>query len=234
MVMPKQHPHVDPAAPGRPPRAAGLHGRPRRRLPAWRSPPSRSSRACSPGPTGRWSQGANGQVVGSKLIGQSFTDAQGQPAAAVLPEPPVGCDSERRHRLRPHRDRRQQPRAGGCRRHARQPGHQERDESSPSLLTQVCSRSLAIGKLYGVDGSRPVLHAVRRGCGARRLPRRPGSRARSTRVVSVNEECPAKTVPRDVRRRSGAMHRYGDDVATGEQVVIRGNAPADPRCRRTP
>ncbi len=84
---------------------------------------------------------SDGRTVGSSLIGQSFTDANGQPAAAATSSrrPSAGG-------VRPDRVRREQPRAGVDRR-ARQPAH------------QVCARSLAIGKTYGVDGIASVLHA---------------------------------------------------------------------------
>ena len=49
----------------------------------------------------------DGQVVGSALIGQSFTDADGAPAARVLPVPPL----RRRRRLRRRRVERHRTRA---------------------------------------------------------------------------------------------------------------------------
>jgi K+-transporting ATPase ATPase C chain len=49
-----------------------------------------------------------------------------------------------------------------------------------------------------------------------------------TRVVSVNEECPTKPFLATYQGVPVQCHRYGDDVAKGDQVVIRGNAPDDP------
>ena len=38
---------------------------------------------------------AGGKPVGSRLIGQLFTDSDGQPAAPVLPEPAIGGGQQR-------------------------------------------------------------------------------------------------------------------------------------------
>ena len=97
----------------------------------------------------------DGKPVGSRLIGQSVHRQGRQPAAAVLPEPAVGG----RRRLRPAGDQREQPRPGEHRRHPRRSaagaGKPADAGFKPSLLTQVCTRSVAVGKLEGVDGSRP-------------------------------------------------------------------------------
>ena len=71
------------------------------------------------------------------------------------------------------------------------------DTGTQSLLTQVCTRSLAIGKLDGVDGSRPFCSAGRRRRGARRVlvrtrlhrARSPGSSA-STRGPGARRSSP--------------------------------------------
>ena len=81
------------------------------------------------------------QVVGSRLIGQSFTDADGNPLPAYFQSRPsaagAGYDptSTSASNLGPE-DVVDTP-------------------DRPSLLTQVCARSLAVGELEGVDGSRP-------------------------------------------------------------------------------
>ena len=56
----------------------------------------------------------------------------------------------------------------------------------------------------------------------------PGLAGAVTRVVSVNEECPAKPFLATYDGVPVECHRYGEDVAKGEQVVIRGNAPSHP------
>ena len=128
--------------------------------------------------------------VGSRLIGQSFTDADGNPLAAVLPDPAVGG----RRRLRPDRDRRLQPRPGERRRHPRRPTRERRRR--PSLLTQVCARSLAVGDARRRRRQPPVLHRRRRRRGPRGVPRRrahrPGhpGRSASTRPARPRRSWP--------------------------------------------
>ena len=99
----------------------------------------------------------SGKPVGSKLIGQSFTDKDGNPlpryfqsrpsaagagydpmasgATNLGPESIVDTPADP-SKLAPGAD----PSTAGFK---------------PSLLTQVCSRSVAIGKLENVDGTRP-------------------------------------------------------------------------------
>ena len=175
-----------------------------------------AARAAARRPTARWSR-ADGTVVGSALIGQTFTDAKGNPLPQYFQSAAVG----RRRRLRPDRHRRQQPRPGVGRGHRRRP--------SRSLLTQVCTRSLAIGKLDGVDGARPVLHRRRR---------RRGAGASSTRGRAIAARSPGWSAstrparPRRSSRRTRASRwsapRAGEDYAAGQLVPIRGDAPAHP------
>jgi K+-transporting ATPase ATPase C chain len=49
-----------------------------------------------------------------------------------------------------------------------------------------------------------------------------------TRVVSVNEECPTMPFLATYDGVPVQCHRYGVDVTSGEQVVIRGDAPDSP------
>src|SRR6185312_13963862 len=67
----------------------------------------------------------------------------------------------------------------------------------PSLLTTVCSRSAAVGKLERVDGSRPFCTGGGVGAVLSVIgPRDPrGNIIRPTRVVSVNEPCGSTTTP---------------------------------------
>ena len=103
------------------------------------------------------------------------------------------------------------------------------DTGTQSLLTQVCARSLAVGKLDGVDGPRPfctpdgvgaVLAVFWSGPGYHGHGR-PGSSA-STRRAPPSRSChlPGRAGRvRDVRRGLRA---------TGQVVPIRGDAPAHP------
>jgi potassium-transporting ATPase KdpC subunit len=92
----------------------------------------------------------DGKVVGSKLLGQNFTDTNGNPLVQYFqPRPSAAGDgydptASSASNLGPESivDTLPDPSVKG-------------DTGTQSLLTQVCSRSLAIGKLDGVDGSRP-------------------------------------------------------------------------------
>src|SRR4029077_4018896 len=101
-----------------------------------------------------------------------------------------------------------------------------------SLLTLVCGRSLAVGKLEGVDGSRPF--CTGEGVGAVLSVIGPrdslGNVVNPTKVVSVNEPCETTPTPflntyEGVRVECA---KFGDDYSIGQIVPIRGAAPADP------
>jgi potassium-transporting ATPase KdpC subunit len=170
----------------------------------------------------------NGGVVGSALLGQAFTDANGNPLpryfqsrpSAATANVPTGYD----------------PTATGASNLGPEsvtdtfddPATKDVDESKPSLLSQVCSRSLAIGKLDGVDGRRPYCTASGVGAVLAIFHGGAGYQGPVTRVVSVNEECPAPPFLTSYRGVKVQCHRYGADLAEAEQVVIRGNAPATP------
>ncbi len=179
-----------------------------------------------------------GKPVGSKLIGQMFTDKDGNPlphyfqsrpsaagagydptasgASNLGPESIVDTPADPA-KLAPGAD----PSTAGFK---------------PSLLTQVCSRSAAIGKLEKVDGARPFctgggVGAVLSVIGPRD---RFGNVTHPTQVVSVNEPCTtsgsAPTTPfqqfyEGVRVQCA---QYGQDYSIGQFVPIRGSAPDQP------
>lgn len=177
---------------------------------------------------------ANGKPVGSRLIGQLFTDKDGNPLPQYFQTRPSaagnGYDpaSSGGSNLGPESiiDTPADPSqlAGG--KPASDSGFK------PSLLTTVCSRSAAVGKLEGVDGSRPFctgggVGAVLSVIGPRDAR---GTVIRPTRVVSVNEPCGSTTTPfltlyEGVRVECA---KYGEDYSIGQTVPIRGTAPADP------
>lgn len=101
------------------------------------------------------------------------------------------------------------------------------DDASQSLLTQVCSRSLAVGTLEGVDGSRPYCTAD--GVGAvLAVFHRDGLAGPVTRVVSVNQ-----TGAPFLSRYEGITvepAKNGEDYQALGGVItpIRGDAPASP------
>lgn len=168
---------------------------------------------------------ADGQVVGSSLIGQSFTDADGvalpkyfqsRPSAAGDGYDPTSTSASN---LGPEDviDTPDDPAT-------------EEDDSSQSLLTQVCARSVAVGEREGADGRRPYCTSGGVGAVLAVFHSGPGYAGAVTRAVSVNEYCgPTPTAflatYRGVRVE---CHRAGDDVTAGEVVPVRGGAPARP------
>src|SRR5206468_4297260 len=97
-----------------------------------------------------------------------------------------------------------------------------------SLLTQICSRSLAVGKEFGVDGGRR--YCTRSGVGAvlAVFYAEPGYRGAITRVVSVNEACPGTPFLATYRGVAVRCAVPGADYAEGRLVPVAGNAPTHP------
>jgi K+-transporting ATPase ATPase C chain len=165
----------------------------------------------------------NGKVVGSKLIGQSFTDSAGKPLVQYLQSRPSaagdGYDptATSASNLGPESivDTLPDPKVKG-------------DTGKQSLLTQVCSRSLAIGKLENVDGSRPFCTPSGVGAVLAVFWSGPGYRGTITRAVSVNEACPAKPFIATYRGVKVECATFGGDYVKGQIVPVRGNAPAHP------
>ncbi|MEU4555787.1 potassium-transporting ATPase subunit C [Micromonospora violae] len=162
-----------------------------------------------------------GTTVGSSLIGQSFTDADGNPVARYFQSRPSaagdGYDptSTSASNLGPE---------SVVDTIATDP-----EESSESLLTQVCERSRAVGELNGVDGRRP--YCTDDGVGAvLAVFRADGLTGPVTRVVSVNQTAPAAPFVSSYEGVPVELAKPGEDyVAAGGLVTpIRGDAPADP------
>jgi len=169
-------------------------------------------------------EAANGQVVGSAIIGQSFLDTDGNPLPQYFqPRPSAAGDGY-------------DPTATSASNLGPEdvvdtfddPSTPETDESGQSLLTQVCSRSKAIGDLDGVDGRRPYCTTSGVGAALAVFHTGPGYAGPVRRVVSINEECGTVGKPFlgvyqgvDVQ-----CHEFGDDVSAGELVMVRGDAPA--------
>jgi K+-transporting ATPase ATPase C chain len=98
---------------------------------------------------------------------------------------------------------------------------------APSLLTQVCARSLAVGELEGVSGARPYCTAD--GTGAvLGVFRDGGLTGRATRVVSLNQACPATPFLATFEGVRVECAAAGEDYAAAVVTPVRGDAPADP------
>jgi potassium-transporting ATPase KdpC subunit len=164
---------------------------------------------------------AAGSLVadGSTLIGQSFTDADGNPVPKYFQSRPSaagdGYDptATSASNLGPN---------SVVDTLADKP-----DDASPSLLTQVCARSLAVGKLEGVDGSRPFCTAD--GVGAvLAVFHRDGFTGPVTRVVSVNQTGTPFLSTYDGVTVEPAVAGQDYQALGGVIIPIRGTAPAHP------
>ena len=180
----------------------------------------------------------SGKPVGSKLIGQLFTDKDGNPLPQYFqsrpsaagtgydpmasgptnlgPESIVDTPADP-SKLAPGAD----PSTAGFK---------------PSLLTQVCTRSVAIGKLKNVDGSRPFctgdgVGAVLSVIGPRDSA---GNVIHPTQVVSVNEPCsmpgsaPTTVFQQLYKGVRVQCAQYGQDYSVGQIVPIPGAASDHP------
>jgi K+-transporting ATPase ATPase C chain len=165
----------------------------------------------------------NGMVVGSALLGQAFTDASGAPLRQYFQPRPsaagAGYDptATGASNLGPESilDVLPNPSIKG-------------DNGRLSLLSQVCTRSLAVGTLDGVDGARPFCTPDGLGAVLAVFWSGPGYRGSITGVVSVNQACPATPFLPTYRGVAVRCAHYGQDYATGQLVPIRGDAPARP------
>jgi K+-transporting ATPase ATPase C chain len=180
----------------------------------------------------------SGKPVASKLIGQQFTDKNGNPLPQYFQSRPSAAGSG------------YDPLASGATNLGPEsvvdtpadpvkltPGADPATAGfKPSLLTQVCSRSLAIAKLENVDGSRPFctgggVGAVLSVIGPRDSS---GNVIHPTRVVSVNEPCAMPSeAPTTVFQQLYEGVRvqcaqYGQDYSAGQIVPIRGAASDHP------
>ncbi|GAB2838693.1 potassium-transporting ATPase subunit C [Actinoallomurus bryophytorum] len=175
---------------------------------------------------------ADGKVVGSRIIGQAFTDSDGNALKQYFQSRPSdagdGYDptATAAGNLGPESivDTLPDPKlvAAG----------KEDENAKTSLLTQVCTRSADVAKLEGVDGSRPF--CTPGGVGAVLAligPRdRQGHVTHPTQVISLNEECGVVNTPFVAAYKGVAVQcaKYGEDYTKGEVVPIRGGAPAHP------
>ena len=158
----------------------------------------------------------DGKRVGSELIGQPFLDGNGEP-------------------LKQYFQVRESNAGDGWDPMATAAGNRGMEDvvdtaERQSLLTAVCARSLKFGELDGVDGSRPYctgggVGAVLSVLGPRDAT---GTVTRPTKVVSVNEACPATPFLAEYKGVKVECAVSGEDYAKGQIVPVRGDAPEHP------
>jgi K+-transporting ATPase ATPase C chain len=181
----------------------------------------------------------NGKSVGSKLIGQAFTDDKGNPLPQYFQSRPSNAGTNGYDptasggsNLGPESivDTPADPSLVAQGKSASDAGFKA------SLLTQVCTRSAAVGQLEGVDGSRPFctgdgVGAVLSVIGPRDAR---GNVVHPVRVISVNQPCETTkqvflSTYEGVRVECAQYSENSSGVyAMGQIVPIRGAAPANP------
>ncbi|MEU6998113.1 potassium-transporting ATPase subunit C [Nonomuraea sp. NPDC046570] len=158
----------------------------------------------------------DGKDVGSALVGQNFTDKDGNALRKYFQSRPSaagdGYDmmSTAASNLGPEDVLDVLPVPG-------------KDEGRRSLLTQVCARSNAVGELEGVSGARP--YCTGDGVGA-------VLKVFADRAVSVNQACPAVPFTATYQGLKVECGKPGEDYAAGRTVPVRGDVrevavPAD-------
>lgn len=162
----------------------------------------------------------NGKPVGSSLIGQSFTDADGTPLPRYFQSRPSAAGynpmATTASNLGPESivdspDKAGTPNAPRVR----------------SLLTLVCRRSVEAARLDGVDGARPFCTGDGVGAVLSVIgPRSGGTVVHPTRVVSVNQLCPATPFLATYEGVRVECAHAGENYSIGQIVPIRGTATA--------
>ncbi|MEV4017643.1 potassium-transporting ATPase subunit C [Nonomuraea angiospora] len=154
---------------------------------------------------------AGGKDVGSAIIGQSFTDADGKAVKKYFQSRPSAAGDG------------YDPTSTGARNLGPEdvvdvlpvPGAEGRQ----SLLTRVCARSRAVGELEGVSGARPYCTADGVGAVLKVFP---------DRAVSVNQACPAAPFVATYQGLKVECAKPGEDYAAGRTVPVRGEVSRVP------
>ena len=163
----------------------------------------------------------DGKAVGSAILGQSFTDAKGNALVQYLQSRPSTSGYD--------------PTATGASNLGPEsivdtlPDPAKKDDTgTQSLLTQVCTRSLTVGKLENVSGARPYCTSTGVGAVLAVFYAGPGYHGKVTRAVSLNQQCPTTPFLSTYQGVRVTCATYGTDYAKGKIVPIRGDAPSDP------
>ena len=164
---------------------------------------------------------AGGTVVGSKLLGQNFLDSEGKPLRQYFQSRPSAAGPDG-----------YDPTATSASNLGPEsildslaaPG----TDPKLSLLSQVCSRSLAIGRLEGVDGSRPFCTPDGLGAVLAVFWSGPGYTGTITRVVSVNQTGTGVPFLSSYQAKPVEPATLGEDYSGAQLVPVRGDAPASP------
>ena len=161
-------------------------------------------------------------TVGSAIIGQGFVDSHGNPLTQYFQTRPSAAGNgwdptaSGASNLGPESIRDTLP----------DPSVKD-DTGKQSLLTQVCARSLAVGKLERVNSARP--YCTNSGVGAvLGVFYRDGSTGPVTRVVSLNQACPATPFMRTYQGVRVECATPGSDYSRGVITPVHGAAPARP------
>lgn len=163
--------------------------------------------------------GANGQPVGSALIGQSFTDAKGNPLRQYFQPRPSNAGAG------------YDPTASGASNLG--PASVLDTLAGPGgtatlgLLSRVCQASVAVGRFEGVDGGRP--YCTGDGVGAvLGVFHADGLTGPVTDVVSVNQACPARPFVATYQGVPVRCAHFDADYSHAVLTPIRGDAPEPP------
>jgi K+-transporting ATPase ATPase C chain len=161
----------------------------------------------------------DGKTVGSSLLGQSFTDKDGNPLPQYFQPRPSNAGKG------------YNPTSSGAGNLG--PEDIADIDGRTSLLTIICSRAGAVATFEGLPAqaaARPYctpggVGAVLAVFGQRDHA---GRVATVEKVISVNEACPATPFLAQYRGVTVQCEQPGTDVAPAVLVPIRGDAPADP------
>ena len=159
----------------------------------------------------------HGKTVGSRLIGQTYLDKDGNPLVQYFQDRPsaagAGYDptASSASNLGPESVVDVLPDRG-----------MKDDSGTQRLLTLVCSRSKAVGELEGVDGSRAYCTPSGVGAILAVFHAGPGYAGPVTRAVSVNEACPATPFLSTYQGVTVECGTFGEDYSKAQVVPVHG------------